>query len=161
MSSPVDFWDIEIGFIFSNKAIRILFVSDLAFRASNFRPEAGELALNWVCFFAPKIGAYFHNPFLKRSLRHLEIWHNGFVFSNYAHPNPRAVIRLFVIPHPFVYAQGRPDAESSTSAILDSRFRGNDKEENQSPYNTMHAGSLVEGLKVNNPESEMCRARIK
>ena len=62
---------------------------------------------------------------------------------------------------PFVYAQGRPDAESSTSAILDSRFRGNDKEENQSPYNTMHAGSLVEGLKVNNPESEMCRARIK
>jgi hypothetical protein len=53
-----------IGFVFSSKAIRILFVSDLGFRASGFRAKPGELALffqinlttnehkiNWLCFF--------------------------------------------------------------------------------------------------------------
>ena len=47
------------------------------------------------------------------------------------------------------------DVESSTSAIVDSRFRENDNAEKQSLRGTTHSASLVESREVNNLESQI------
>jgi len=53
--------------------------------ASNFRPEAGLLPLNWLClalFFSALNSKYFHIPITNKHLSQFSYINIGFVFSN-------------------------------------------------------------------------------